>query len=35
LLGWILSFGAGVQIVSPQSLRGKVRDEARKLLETT
>jgi predicted DNA-binding transcriptional regulator YafY len=33
LLGWILSFGAGVRVISPQSLREKVMKEARKLLE--
>ena len=33
LLGWILSFGAGVQVVNPPLLREKVRAEARKLLE--
>lgn len=33
LLGWILSFGAGVRVVSPESLRKKVISEARKLLE--
>jgi predicted DNA-binding transcriptional regulator YafY len=33
LIGWLLSFGAGVQVVSPQSLRQKVREEARKVLE--
>jgi predicted DNA-binding transcriptional regulator YafY len=32
LLGWILSFGAGVQVISPLSLREKVKEEARKLL---
>jgi predicted DNA-binding transcriptional regulator YafY len=32
LLGWILSFGAGVQVASPQSLREKVMEEARKVL---
>ena len=32
LLGWILSFGAGVQVVSPESLREKILSEARKIL---
>jgi predicted DNA-binding transcriptional regulator YafY len=32
LLGWILSFGAGVQVVSPPSLREKVKEEAAKVL---
>jgi len=33
LLGWILSFGAGVQVVSPQSLRDKVKEEAKMVFE--
>lgn len=33
LLGWILSFGAGVQVISPKSLRQKVKEEAKKVLE--
>jgi predicted DNA-binding transcriptional regulator YafY len=33
LVGWILHFGAGVQVVRPDSLRARVLDEARKILE--
>jgi predicted DNA-binding transcriptional regulator YafY len=29
LLGWILSFGRGVQVLSPPALRDRVREEAR------
>lgn len=29
LVGWILSFGSQVRVVSPESLRAKVRDEAK------
>ena len=32
LVGWILSFGSGVQVVKPQPLQKAVRDEAKKLL---
>jgi predicted DNA-binding transcriptional regulator YafY len=32
LVGWILSFGSGVQVVKPQPLQKAVRDEARKVL---
>lgn len=32
LLGWILSFGAGVRVIRPDSLREKVREEAEKIL---
>lgn len=32
LVGWILSFGGGVRVVKPESLRGLVREEARKIL---
>jgi predicted DNA-binding transcriptional regulator YafY len=32
LVGWILSFGSGVRVVKPESLRGLVREEARKIL---
>ncbi len=35
LLGWILSFGAGVQVSNPLALRKKIRNEAKKLLENT
>jgi predicted DNA-binding transcriptional regulator YafY len=33
LLGWILSFGAGVRVIAPESLRNKVRAEAKKISE--
>ena len=32
LVGWILSFGSGVQVVKPMPLQKAVRDEARKVL---
>jgi len=32
LVGWILSFGNGVRVLSPEALRAKVREEARKIL---
>jgi predicted DNA-binding transcriptional regulator YafY len=31
LVGWILSFGSGVRVVTPPALREKVREEARKI----
>jgi predicted DNA-binding transcriptional regulator YafY len=31
LVGWILSFGSGVRVLSPTALRDRVRDEARKV----
>ncbi len=31
LLGWILHFGAGVQVLKPETLKEKVREEARKI----
>jgi predicted DNA-binding transcriptional regulator YafY len=31
LLGWILHFGSGVHVLQPESLREKVREEARKI----
>ena len=31
LVGWILHFGAGVQVVRPDSVREKVREEAEKI----
>jgi predicted DNA-binding transcriptional regulator YafY len=34
LVGWILHFGAGLQVVRPESLKAKVQEEARKILET-
>ncbi len=33
LVGWVLHFGSGVQVISPPSFRGKVRVEAQKILE--
>jgi predicted DNA-binding transcriptional regulator YafY len=35
LLGWMLSFGAGVEVVRPDSLKTAVRREAKKILEGT
>jgi predicted DNA-binding transcriptional regulator YafY len=35
LLGWILSFGACVRILRPESLREKVRAEAKRILDQT
>ena len=32
LVGWVLSFGSQVTILSPEYLKGKVREEARKIL---
>lgn len=32
LLGWILSFGSGVEVVRPESLRSAVKEEAQKIL---
>ena len=32
LVGWILSFGSGVQVLKPERLQKAVRDEAKKLL---
>jgi predicted DNA-binding transcriptional regulator YafY len=32
LLGWILSFGSGVQVLKPEHLQKAVKEEARKLL---
>lgn len=31
LVGWILHFGSGVRVIEPQSLREKVKEEARKI----
>jgi predicted DNA-binding transcriptional regulator YafY len=31
LLGWILSFASGVRVLRPESVRAKVREEARKI----
>jgi len=33
LVGWILSFGSQVQVVRPEALRQKVKDEARKIFK--
>ena len=33
LVGWVLHFGSGVQVISPESFREKVRAEARKISE--
>ncbi|MCY4487376.1 MAG: WYL domain-containing transcriptional regulator [Deltaproteobacteria bacterium] len=33
LVGWVLHFGGGVQVVGPAAFRDKVRDEARKILD--
>jgi predicted DNA-binding transcriptional regulator YafY len=33
LLGWILSFGACVRVVSPPGLLERVRAEAKKIIE--
>jgi predicted DNA-binding transcriptional regulator YafY len=32
LVGWILSFGSRVKVLAPESLKGRVREEARKIL---
>ena len=32
LVGWILSFGCGVQVLKPESLKQAVREEAEKIL---
>src|SRR5919109_131151 len=32
LVGWILSFGSQVRVISPETLRTKVRDEAKRVL---
>ena len=33
LVGWVLHFGSGVQVIRPESFRNKVREEARKISE--
>ena len=33
LVGWVLHFGSGVQVVGPASFRDKVREEAQKISE--
>lgn len=35
LVGWVLSFGSGVQVVKPLELRQKVREEAQKIRRAT
>ena len=35
LVGWILSFGSGVQVLHPESLRQAVRQEAQNILSKT
>lgn len=35
LLGWILSFGSGVRVVKPVSLREKVREEAKMIVDAS
>ncbi len=32
LVGWILSFGGEVRVVRPETLRAKLRDEARRIV---
>jgi predicted DNA-binding transcriptional regulator YafY len=34
LVGWILSFGSQVQVIKPESLRLKVREEAKRILSS-
>src|SRR5207253_11054727 len=34
LVGWILSFGSQVQAIKPESLRLKVREEAKRILSS-
>jgi predicted DNA-binding transcriptional regulator YafY len=31
VVGWVLSFGSGVRVIRPESLRGTVREEAKKI----
>lgn len=33
LVGWVLHFGSGVQVIQPKSLREKVREETRKIFQ--
>jgi predicted DNA-binding transcriptional regulator YafY len=33
LVGWILHFGSGVRVIRPESVREKVREEARKIFQ--
>ena len=32
LRGWILSFGSGVKVLRPESLRERLKEEARKIV---
>jgi predicted DNA-binding transcriptional regulator YafY len=32
LVGWILSFGSRVKVLTPESLKARVRDEVQKIL---
>ena len=32
LVGWILSFGSQVEVVAPETLRAKVREEAKRIV---
>ena len=33
IIGWVLHFGSGVQVISPESFRDKGRAGARKICE--
>jgi predicted DNA-binding transcriptional regulator YafY len=33
LVGWVLSFGSGVKVLKPESLRLAVQQEAQRILE--
>jgi predicted DNA-binding transcriptional regulator YafY len=35
LVGWVLSFGGGVQVIRPASLRDAAKEEAEKILGQT
>src|SRR2546428_11261375 len=35
LTGWVLSFGSQVRVIGPESLRSKVSDEAKRILQAT
>jgi predicted DNA-binding transcriptional regulator YafY len=35
LVGWILSFGSQVRVIQPESLRSKVSNEAKRILQAT
>src|SRR5262245_1532991 len=34
VVGWILHFGSGVQVLGPESVREKVREEAKRIYST-